>query len=139
MNYHEILGVQPGASTKEVQQAYRRAAKKIHPDHNNSSEADAAFQKLNEARDALLERANAFNGTEFSKNTATNSTSTNFSQPITNRPQMSAEEIAHKQELDREVAAKPKRSFFGRSKESNEIKQHRKKIKLNNRRMEGKY
>lgn len=47
----ELLDVQPGATAAEVQSAYRRLARKAHPDGGGS---DALMAELNAARDAAL-------------------------------------------------------------------------------------
>lgn len=43
------LGVEPDAPPGEIRRAYRRQAKKLHPDANRSSDSTREFQRLNEA------------------------------------------------------------------------------------------
>lgn len=43
------LGVEPDAPPGEIRRAYRRKAKKLHPDANPSSDSTREFQRLNEA------------------------------------------------------------------------------------------
>jgi len=46
-NAYKILGLQPGASKKEIRTAYRTLAKKYHPDkHQQKQEYAAIFQKI---------------------------------------------------------------------------------------------
>jgi DnaJ-class molecular chaperone len=55
-NFYELLGVQPDASTEDIQKAYRKKAKQHHPDKNNGSEASTEmFKKLGEAKDCLTD------------------------------------------------------------------------------------
>ena len=61
-NYYETLKVSPKASTNEIKSAYRRLARKLHPDKNDGSEQTArAFAVIAEAYEILgnsKERAN---------------------------------------------------------------------------------
>jgi curved DNA-binding protein len=53
-NYYETLGVAKTASEKEIKQAFRKLAKKYHPDANpNDPSAEAKFKELNEAYEVL--------------------------------------------------------------------------------------
>ncbi|HEX6280549.1 MAG TPA: J domain-containing protein [Pyrinomonadaceae bacterium] len=53
-NYYEILKVSPKASRAEIKSAYRRLARKLHPDKNFGSEETArAFAKIAEAWEVL--------------------------------------------------------------------------------------
>lgn len=55
---YELLGVKRDSSQKEVQSAYRRMAKKLHPDLNpGDQDAQTKFQALNAAYDILGDAA----------------------------------------------------------------------------------
>ena len=54
VNYYETLKVSPKASKTEIKSAYRRLARKLHPDKNNGSEQTAiAFAEIAEAYEIL--------------------------------------------------------------------------------------
>jgi curved DNA-binding protein len=53
-DYYKILGIDRGASIKEIKQAYRKLARKYHPDVNpGDSTAALKFQEINEANEVL--------------------------------------------------------------------------------------
>ncbi len=53
-DYYATLGVAKTASDKEIKQAYRKLARKYHPDVNpGDSSAEARFKELNEANEVL--------------------------------------------------------------------------------------
>jgi molecular chaperone DnaJ len=56
-NYYEILGVPESASTEEIRKAFRRLAKKHHPDVNPGDKAsEGRFKEANEAHEVLSDR-----------------------------------------------------------------------------------
>jgi DnaJ-class molecular chaperone len=53
-DYYEVLGLKRGASEKEIRQAYRRLARKHHPDLNpNDKTAEEHFKEISEAYEVL--------------------------------------------------------------------------------------
>lgn len=52
-DYYGVLGVGKSASKSEIKKAYRRLAKKYHPDVNKSVEAEDKFKELSEAYEVL--------------------------------------------------------------------------------------
>jgi DnaJ-class molecular chaperone len=53
-DYYNTLGVKREASEKEIKSAFRKAARKYHPDLNpNDREAEARFKEVNEAYEVL--------------------------------------------------------------------------------------
>ena len=54
VDYYGILGVPKTATQDEIKKAYRKLARKMHPDLNpNDKEAHKKFQQINEANEVL--------------------------------------------------------------------------------------
>jgi curved DNA-binding protein len=54
-DYYDILGVKPDASEAEIKTAYRKLARKYHPDKNKEAGAEEKFKAANEAQEVLLD------------------------------------------------------------------------------------
>jgi curved DNA-binding protein CbpA len=54
IDYYKILGVDKSATQDDIKKAYRKLARKLHPDLNpDDKEAERKFKELNEANEVL--------------------------------------------------------------------------------------
>ena len=56
-DYYEILGVSRDADATAIKSAYRKLARKYHPDVNKTKEAEEKFKDINEAYEVLSDKA----------------------------------------------------------------------------------
>ncbi len=55
-NYYELLGVKRNASNKEIKKAFRKLARKLHPDVNDDPNADDKLAEINNAYEVLMDK-----------------------------------------------------------------------------------
>ena len=68
-DYYDLLGVTRNASDKDIKAAYRRMARKLHPDVNpNDERAQAQFKKVNEAYEVIGDRDRRKDYDQFGEN-----------------------------------------------------------------------
>src|SRR5215203_871317 len=54
IDYYQVLGLNKNATEEDIKKAYRKMARKLHPDLNpNDKEAHKKFQQVNEANEVL--------------------------------------------------------------------------------------
>lgn len=53
---YDVLGIPRNASDDEVKKAYRKLAKKYHPDVNKAADAEAKFKEVQNAYDTIMSR-----------------------------------------------------------------------------------
>lgn len=68
-DYYKLLGVSRSATEKEIKSAYRKLARKYHPDVNpGDSKAEAKFQDINEAYEVLGDKESRQQYDQFGAN-----------------------------------------------------------------------
>lgn len=69
IDYYTILGVSKTATEKEIKTAYRKLARKYHPDLNlDNKEAERKFKEINEANEVLTNPENRKKYDEYGQN-----------------------------------------------------------------------
>ncbi|MFB6182675.1 MAG: molecular chaperone DnaJ, partial [Candidatus Nanohaloarchaea archaeon] len=65
--YYEVLGVSENAPQEEIKKAYRKKAKKYHPDSNSEEADEEKFKKINKAYDVLSDEEKRKKYDQFGK------------------------------------------------------------------------
>lgn len=68
IDYYKILGINKNATDSEIKKAYRKLARKYHPDVNpNDKEAEQKFKEINEANEVLSNKENRTKYDQYGK------------------------------------------------------------------------
>lgn len=67
-DYYATLGVAKDASQSDIQKAYRKLARKFHPDVNKAPEAETKFKEINEAHEVLKDEEKRAKYDQFGSN-----------------------------------------------------------------------
>lgn len=69
IDYYKVLGVDKNASTDDIKKAYRKLARKFHPDLNpDDADAKKKFQQINEANEVLSDPENRKKYDQYGEN-----------------------------------------------------------------------
>ncbi len=68
IDYYKVLGLDKNATAAEIKKAYRKLARKYHPDVNpNDKEAEKKFKEVNEANEVLSNKENRAKYDQYGK------------------------------------------------------------------------
>lgn len=67
-DYYQVLGVERAASRDDIQRAYRKLARKWHPDVNQDPGAESTFKRINEAYEVLSDEKKRTRYDRFGEN-----------------------------------------------------------------------
>jgi curved DNA-binding protein len=68
IDYYKVLGISKNATASDIKKAYRKMARKYHPDVNpNDKEAEKKFKEINEANEVLSDPENRKKYDEYGK------------------------------------------------------------------------
>jgi len=81
MDYYNILNINKDASENDIKDAYKKLARKWHPDKNinNKEEAEKTFKKISEAYQVLSDKNKKY---QYDNNGLNNNFNTNFVDPF---------------------------------------------------------
>ena len=65
MDYYQIMGLDKSADQAEIKRAYRKLARKYHPDVSKESDAENKFKELGEAYEVLKDKQKRSNYDQF--------------------------------------------------------------------------
>ena len=69
IDYYKVLGLQKNASAEDIKKAYRKLARKYHPDLNpGDKEAEKVFKEINEANEVLSNPENRIKYDKYGEN-----------------------------------------------------------------------
>lgn len=69
IDYYKVLGISKNAKEDAIKKAYRKLARKYHPDLNpNDKEAEAKFKEINEANEVLSHPENRKKYDQYGEN-----------------------------------------------------------------------
>jgi curved DNA-binding protein len=115
-DYYKIMGIEPTASEQEIKTAYRRLARKYHPDLNKAANAEALFKEMGEAYEILKDPEKRAQYDLHLKNKEASDQTPQQRNAEYRSPQEDGEHAFHGAEFDSDLFA----SFFGHARQPNQ-------------------